>query len=152
MQVTYAVVFCDLKTARILSTILIFIAVLAFLHGSRETLTLFLFSILFCYFVEPLVALLDRLLHGRVKAIVVTYLLLGGVLTALVLLLGPGVADEAKELTASLPALLDRIRVGTVHPQVRKPSGLETRTSCSDSAVFHQSSHRNLCLRVLPTT
>ena len=102
----------DSRTARILSTILVFLAVLAFLHGSRETLTLFLFAILFAYFVEPLVGLLAKVLHGRVKAIIVTYLLLGGVVASLVFLVGPRISDEAKALTASLPALLDRIASG----------------------------------------
>ena len=114
--------FWDSKTARILSTILIFAAVLAFLHGSRETLTLFLSSVLFSCFVEPLVALLDRLLHGRIKAVIVTYLLIGGVLTALVLLLGPLSVDEAKEVTASLPAFPDN-RIWAVHPQPSRHQG-----------------------------
>ncbi|MGI4826997.1 MAG: AI-2E family transporter [Janthinobacterium lividum] len=102
----------DPRAARVLSTTLAFIAVLAFLHGSRETLTLFLFAILFAYFVEPLVDLFSRFLNGRVKAIIVTYLLLGGIVAGLVFLLGPRIANEARELTASLPALLDRIASG----------------------------------------
>jgi len=39
--------FWDPKTARVLFTALIFAIVLAFLHGASETLTLFLFAILF---------------------------------------------------------------------------------------------------------
>ena len=39
--------FWDSKTARVLCTALIFAAALAFLYGARETLTLFLFAILF---------------------------------------------------------------------------------------------------------
>ena len=46
----------DPKTARILCTVIIFALVLAFLHAARETLTLFLFAILFAYFVAPLVS------------------------------------------------------------------------------------------------
>ena len=61
--------FWDAKTARVLFTVLIFTFALAFLYGARETLTLFLFAILFAYFVEPLVGLLSRPLRGRTRAI-----------------------------------------------------------------------------------
>ena len=85
--------FWDPKAARILSTILIFAAVLAFLHGSRETLTLLLFRS--C----------SRILWNRSwpfwtyccmvgsRRVAVTYLLIGGVVTALVLLLGPRISE-----------------------------------------------------------
>ena len=43
----------DAKTARVLFTALLFALLLAFLHGARETLTLFLFAILFAYFLAP---------------------------------------------------------------------------------------------------
>lgn len=105
-------VFWDAKTARVLSTILIFLLVLAFLHGARDTLTLFLFSILFAYFIDPAVSFFQRKLHGRIRGIVVTYLLLGGVLTGVGFLLGPRIAVEAKALISSGPALLDRIASG----------------------------------------
>ena len=39
----------DAKTARVLSTTLIFVMFLAFLRSAQETLTLFLFAVLFAY-------------------------------------------------------------------------------------------------------
>ena len=79
----------DPRTARVLCTTLIFVLVLLFLRNARETLTLFLFAILFAYFVEPLVARLQRPLRGRGKAIGVVYLILIGLLTGLGFLIGP---------------------------------------------------------------
>ena len=104
--------FWDAKTARVLSTTLIFLLVLAFLHGARETLTLFLFAVLFAYFVDPLVRVLSRPLRGRLKAIAATSLLLIGFAVGLGFLVGPRIAGEGKTLVASLPALLDRMASG----------------------------------------
>lgn len=102
----------DARTARVLFTLGVFLLVLAFLHGARETLTLFLFAVLFAYFIDPLVALLQRVLRGRGRAIVATYVLLGGLLTGLGFLLGPLIATEAKDLLTSLPALANRMTSG----------------------------------------
>ena len=104
----------DAKTARVLSTILIFVMVIAFLRGARETLTLFLFAILFAYFVEPVVSFFQRKLNGRMKGIAVTYFLLIGLLVAIGFALGPRVADESKGLVSTLPAFLDRIATGQI--------------------------------------
>ncbi len=102
----------DAKTARILFTLLVFVVVLGFLRGARGTLTLFLFAILFAYFIEPLVSLLQRLLRGRIRGIIATYLVLGGVFALLAVLFGPKIADEAKALLSSMPALADRVASG----------------------------------------
>lgn len=115
--------FWDARTARILFTALIFVAVLAFLRGARETLTLFLFAVLFAYLVDPVVERLERPLHGRVKAIAVVYLLLIGLLVGLGFLVGPKIADEGKALMATLPALLDRIASGQIIRQVGSNHG-----------------------------
>ena len=104
--------FWDPRTARILCTALIFVIIFAFLRGARETLTLFLFAILFAYFVEPLVARLERPLRGRIKAIAGVYLILIAVVVGLGFLVGPKIGDEAKDLSLSLPSLLDRMGSG----------------------------------------
>lgn len=105
-------IFWDAKTARVLFTTLIFVLVLTFLHGARETLTLFLFAILFAYFVDPLVSFLGRYLHGRIKAIIASYVIIFGVLTGLGFLLGPHIATESRFLVQSLPGLVDRLATG----------------------------------------
>ncbi len=102
----------DARTARILCTAFVFAIVLAFLHAARETLTLFLFAVLFAYFLEPLVARLERPVRGRGKAILVVYAVLLGVLIAVGFIAGPSLGDESKELAVSLPSLLGRLSSG----------------------------------------
>src|SRR5665213_4471367 len=99
--------FWDSKTARVLCTVLIFALALAFLHAARETLTLFLFAILFAYFVDPLVSRLEKPLRGRIEAIAAVYLVLIALLVGLGFVLGPKIATEANALATSLPSLLD---------------------------------------------
>ena len=102
----------DGRTARVLTTILGFAILLLFFRAARETLTLFLFAILFAYFLEPLVARLERPIRGRGKAILVVYLVLIGVLIGIGFIAGPPIGDESKQLTVSLPSLLDRLASG----------------------------------------
>ena len=115
--------FWDAKTARVLFTALIFFVVLGFLHSAHETLTLFLFAILFAYFVEPLVSRLEKPLHGRIKAIAAVYVLLIAVLVGLGFLVGPKIADEGRSLAASLPTLLDRMGSGELVSQIGQKHG-----------------------------
>src|SRR5260370_38065574 len=75
--------FWDQRTARVLFTALIFACVLAFLHRAAETLTLFLFAVLFAYFVEPLVGKIERHTRGRSRAIAIVYIWLLGSLVVL---------------------------------------------------------------------
>ncbi len=104
--------FWDPKTARVLCTTLIFTLFLLFLRAAHETLTLFLFAVLFAYFVDPLVSMLQTRLHGRGKAIAVVYLLLIALLVGGGFLIGPSIADQGKALATSLPSLLERIGSG----------------------------------------
>ena len=115
--------FWDARAARVLFTTLLFIAVLAFLHGARETITLFLFAILFAYLVDPVVGYLERPLHGRVKAIGAVYLIIIALLIGFGFVIGPKIADEGKSLMATLPSLLDRIASGQIIRQVGSKHG-----------------------------
>lgn len=100
------------KTARVLYTATIYLLLLYLMRAARETLTLFLFAILFAYFLLPLVNRLQKPMRGRGKAILVVYLLLGGVLTGLGFALGPAISREARDLASSLPTLLNRLASG----------------------------------------
>ncbi len=102
----------DARTARVLCTVLVFAVVLLFLRTTRETLTLFLFAILFAYFLAPLVNRLERPLRGRGKAIFVVYAVLIGVLVGIGFIAGPAIGEESRQLTVSLPTLLDRLGSG----------------------------------------
>ncbi len=106
--------FWDPKTARVLCTILIFAAAVLLLRAARETLTLFLFAILFAYFLAPLVNRLQVRFHGRGRAVAAVYVALVLVLTVLGLVFGPKMATEAKQLVTTLPTLADRIGTGEI--------------------------------------
>jgi predicted PurR-regulated permease PerM len=115
--------YWDSKTARVLSTILIFALGLSFLYGAHDTLTLFLFAILFAYFIEPLVSRLEKYLRGRTAAIAAVYTLLIGLLVGLGFLIGPTIADEGRSLATSLPSLFDQIASGQLVAQIGQNHG-----------------------------
>ncbi len=102
----------DVRAARVFATALIFMVVILFLKAARETLTLFLFAVLFAYFLEPPVRWVERPVRGRAKAIFVVYVVLIGVLVGVGFVAGPSIADESKQLAMSLPSLLDRLGSG----------------------------------------
>lgn len=104
--------FWDERVARALFTALLFVAMLAFLRGAQQTLTLFLFAILFAYLVDPVVELFQKVLRGRIKAIIAFYVLFLGALVVVGVFLGPIVVDEGRSLLAGLPALVDRMASG----------------------------------------
>src|ERR1700722_13014451 len=113
----------DPKTARILCTALIFALGLAFLHGARNTLTLFLFAVLFAYFIDPFVSWLERRLHNRIAAIAAVYVILIAVLVGLGFLVGPTVVSQGNSLATGLPSLLDRASSGELLSQVGQKHG-----------------------------
>ena len=102
----------DGRTARILLTALLFCLMVALAWGARDTVTLFLFAILFAYFLAPLVALLEGPLRGRGRAILLVYIGLIGALVGIGFIAGPSIANESRELIVSLPSLLDRLASG----------------------------------------
>ena len=132
--------FWDARTARILFTTLIFVAVLAFFHSARETITLFLFAVLFAYLVDPVVGYLERPLHGRLKAIGVVYLIIIALLVGLGFIVGPKIADEGKSLMATLPSLLDRMASGQLILQVGSHHGWNSQRIAQLQTLFM--SHR----------
>ncbi len=111
-EVTFADQIWDGRAARILTTGLVFAGLLLFLKAAHETLELFLFAILFAYFLTPLVNYLERPLRGRGKAILVVYAVLIGSLIGVGFIAGPPIGEESKQLTVSLPSLLDRLASG----------------------------------------
>jgi predicted PurR-regulated permease PerM len=113
----------DPKTARILCTALTFVLALAFLDAARETLTLFLFAILFAYFVDPLVSRLEKPVRGRIQAIAAVYLILIALLVGLGFLIGTKIAAEGNALASSLPSLLDEAGSGQLVSQVGQNHG-----------------------------
>jgi len=115
--------FWDARTARILFTALLIAMILAFLWGARQTLTLFLFAILFAYLVDPLVSYLQKPLRGRTQAIAAVFRLLVGLLVGIGFVIGPKIAEEGRSLASSLPSLIDRIGSGQLVFQIGQTHG-----------------------------
>ncbi|OLB29784.1 MAG: hypothetical protein DMG87_05575 [Acidobacteria bacterium] len=97
--------FIDLRTARILTTTLLFVLALGFLYAARRTLVAFLFAIFFAYLVDPAVSRVEKWVRGRGRAIAAIYALLVILLITFFFFVGPRIAHQAQRLSEALPTL-----------------------------------------------
>ena len=116
----------DGRTARVIITVLLFALGLGFLYAARQTLIAFLFAIFFAYLMSPLVSHLEKLLHGRGRAIAVIYVLLLGLVVLFFVYTGPRIGRESARLGQSLPAL-SRLSSGQIAQQLGQEHGWNTR-------------------------
>ena len=116
----------DARTARVLITVLLFALGLGFLYVARQTLMAFLFAIFFAYLMSPLVSNLEKLLHGRVRAIAAIYLLLLGLVVLFFISMGPRIGRESARLSQSLPALA-QLSSGQIAEQLGQQHGWNSR-------------------------
>src|ERR1700745_3246975 len=98
----------DSRTSRVLFTALLFALGLGFLYVARKTLIVFLFAVFFAYLMEPAVSRLEKVLHGRGRAIAVIYMLLLAGLGLFFFSVGPRTGHGAARLGRLLPALRSR--------------------------------------------
>lgn len=78
-------------------------------YAIRQTLAVFVISLLFAYVLVPLVGFIERITPRQVSpqvALAIVYLALVGAIVALGFTLGSRLVDEANALAAQLPALL----------------------------------------------
>ncbi|MGB7603080.1 MAG: AI-2E family transporter [Candidatus Sulfotelmatobacter sp.] len=116
----------DGRTARVIVTVLLFGLGLGFLYAARQTLIAFLFAIFFAYLMSPLVSYLEKLLHGRGRAIAVIYVLLLGLVVLFFVSTGPRIGRESARLGQSLPAL-SRLSSGQIAQQLGEEHGWNSR-------------------------
>jgi predicted PurR-regulated permease PerM len=116
----------DGRTARVITTALLFALGLGFLYVARETLIAFLFAIFFAYLMSPLVSRLEKWMKGRVRAIALIYVLLLGLLVLLFVAMGPRIAHESSRLTQSLPAFA-QLNSDQIADQLEKQHGWNAR-------------------------
>jgi predicted PurR-regulated permease PerM len=112
----------DARTARVLITVLLFALGLGFLYVARATLIAFLFAIFFAYLMSPVVSRLEKLLHGRGRAIAVIYLLFLGLVVLFFVSMGPRIGREGARLIQSLPAL-GQLSSGQIAEQLGQEHG-----------------------------
>jgi len=113
----------DSRTARVIVTVLLFALGMGFLYLTRATLIAFLFAIFFAYLMSPLVNHLEKLLHGRGRAIAVIYTLLLVLVVVFFVVVGPKVTHEGTRLGKALPELLNQLSSGEVARQIGAEHG-----------------------------
>jgi predicted PurR-regulated permease PerM len=112
----------DARTARVLITVLLFALGLGFLYVARQTLIAFLFAIFFAYLMSPIVSHLEKLLHGRGRAIAVIYVLLLALVVLFFVSMGPTIGHEGARLGQQLPALA-QLSSGQIAEQLGEAHG-----------------------------
>src|SRR6267378_5047084 len=112
--------FFDKRTASVLSTILLFVALGAFIYGARSVLIAFLFAIFFAYLLDPLVSRLQRLKTvsrgSRSIAILEVYAILCLAIAV------------AWLLVEALPGLLENVSSGQIAQQIGSRRGWSYNT------------------------
>lgn len=120
----------DRRAVRVLTTALVFVAVLAFLYAVRETLILFLFALLFAYLFEPVVGRIQPWVrNSRALSILIVYILLFFILTMTGFLIGPRVFSEGQRLGQSLPSLYEKVASGNIAFLIGSRHGWSYETS-----------------------
>jgi predicted PurR-regulated permease PerM len=130
----------DIRTVRILITVLLFAIVLGFLYIAHRTLVAFLFAIFFAYLVAPGVSRIEKWTRSRGAAIAVIYLLLVVLLGTFFFFVGPQIGRQAQRLSRALPALLERVGSGQIAQQIGAEHGwnLNTRQQLQNFLVSHR--------------
>jgi predicted PurR-regulated permease PerM len=140
----------DSRTARVLVTVLLFALGLGFLYVTRDTLIAFLFAIFFAYLMSPLVSNLEKVLHGRGRAIAVIYALLLGLIVVFFVAMGPRITREGAKLGHSIPTLLAKFSSGQIAEQLQSEHGwsLATTERVQAFLVSHQEDITQLAQRI----
>ena len=140
----------DIRTTRILFTVLLFALVLGFLYAARRTLVAFLFAIFFAYLMDPAVSRVEKWTRGRSRAIVVIYILLVAMVATLFFFVGPQIAHQAQRLNETFPTLLTDLGTGRIAEQIGREHGWSARTIQNSKAFLasHADYFRILAQRV----
>ena len=129
----------DLRTLRVVWTILLVAGALALLYGIRHLLVLIAFSVFVAYVLHPLVWQIEHRLptrHRRVLALLLTYTLIVGTIVSLAMTLGPHLADEVRGLGQRVPKMSEDLRTGALLHGVLARFGLaESTINSIDAAV-----------------
>ena len=130
----------DVRTTRVLFTMLLFALALGFLYIAHYTLMAFLFAVFFAYLVDPAVSRLEKWTRGRGLAIAVIYLVLIILLGTFFFLVGPKIAHQAQRLRATLPAVLQKVGSGQIAQDIGQQHGWsqETRQELQAFLVGHR--------------
>lgn len=131
-------------------TLLLFALGIGFLYAARRSLFAFLFAIFFAYLVDPAVSYLERVVHGRGRAILILYTVLLILLITFFVYLGPHMAHQAQRLSQSFPVLVEKVGSGQIAEQLGAEHGwsLNTRQQLKTFLTNHRNDLLNLAQRV----
>ena len=140
----------DVRTSRVLFTVLLFALALGFLYIARRTLIAFLFAVFFAYLMDPAVSRVEKWVRGRGRAIALIYLLLVALLITFFFFVGPQIAHQAQRLSESLPKLLETVSSGQIAEQIGKEQGwsVSTRVQLSNLLANHRAELLGLAQRM----
>jgi predicted PurR-regulated permease PerM len=140
----------DVRTSRVLFTVLLFALGLGFLYIARRTLIAFLFAVFFAYLMDPAVSRVEKWVRGRGRAIGLIYLLLVALLITFFFFVGPQIARQGQRLSESLPKLLETVSSGQIAEQIGKEQGwsVSTRVQLSNLLANHRAELLGLAQRI----
>jgi predicted PurR-regulated permease PerM len=140
----------DARTARVLTTLLVFALGLAFLYVAHHTLIAFLFAIFFAYLVDPAVSRIEKWTRSRGVAIAVIYFLLVVLLATFFFFVGPKIAHQAQRLGEALPSLLEKVGSGQIAVTIGQEHGWSGTTirEARDFLAAHQADLLSLAQRI----
>ncbi len=140
----------DVRTSRVLFTVLLFALALGFLYIARRTLIAFLFAVFFAYLMDPAVSRVEKWVRGRGRAIGLMYLLLVALLITFFFFVGPQIARQGQRLSESLPKLLETVSSGQIAEQIGKEQGwsVSTRVQVSNLLANHRAELLGLAQRI----
>jgi predicted PurR-regulated permease PerM len=140
----------DVRTSRVLFTVLLFALGLGFLYIARRTLIAFLFAVFFAYLMDPAVSRVEKWVRGRGRAIGLMYLLLVALLITFFFFVGPQIARQGQRLSESFPKLLETVSSGQIAEQIGKEQGwsVSTRVQLSNLLANHRTELLGLAQRI----
>lgn len=136
----------DVRTTRVLFTLLLFGLALGFLYVAHHTLIAFLFAIFFAYLVDPAISRVEKWTRSRGLAIAAVYFLIVSVLATFFFFVGPSIAHQAQRLSESLPTLLEKVGSGQIAQDIGQQHGW-SQDSRHQLQVF-LAGHRQFLLRM----
>jgi len=133
----------DVRTTRVLFTLLLFALGLGFLYVAHHTLIAFLFAIFFAYLVDPAISRVEKWTRSRGLAIAAVYFVMVSVLATFFFLVGPRIAHQGQRLSESLPTLLEKVSSGQIAEELGQQHGWSQDTQ-HQLQVFLAGHHQSL--------
>jgi predicted PurR-regulated permease PerM len=131
--------FLDVRTAKVVWTIVVCLGALWLLYLLRKPISLFVFALFFAYLILPLVTTVERRLPprgARPLAIAIVYLVVLGLLVGVALSLGPRLTDEFTKLTQRAPDIAQQFGSGRLVGGVLRQRGWdEARVRQAEDAL-----------------